>query len=101
MKIYRIANKFVYHGSDECFDGFDSSKQTSGYYPGFHVTIDPEIAKTFGNNISAFKLVKNNLYPISNNQDSEDLKQKARNEGYAVRNASGYLEVEFLKERKQ
>jgi len=99
MKIYRIAQSeiTVYHGTNDVFEGFDSSKSQSGYYPGFYVTSSKDLASTYGSKIIYFTLQPSKYYEISNNKDAEDLKQKAKLEGHNVTIGSGYGECEYLK----
>lgn len=102
MKIYKISdqehNLVVYHGSEDKWKGFDNEKQLSGYYRGFYVTTDENIATQFGGNVNTFYAKSLNLYTLNNDQDANQLKQNARKEGYYVTEGSGYPESKYLEE---
>jgi len=100
MNWYKLAQSEikVYHGTKDDLNGFNKSKQKSGYYPGFYVTSSKDMASTFGNNIYTFMLQPSKYYEINGNDDAEGLKNIAREKGYWVTSGSGSEESRYLKD---
>ena len=88
----------VYHGSKTPLTQFDSKKQLSGYYPGFYTTSEEERAKSHGDNITQLTIYEDKFYSLDNPQKADELKDMAAKAGFRTSSASGYAEVQYLKQ---
>lgn len=85
----------LYHGTDTEWKGFQSDSQESGYYPGFHTSLQSDIPQGFGKNVIKFT---GNLH-VYKLRSADELKEEAARSGFGRTSGSGDAEVRYLKSK--